>query len=255
MRALPLLAKAAFWLAVASLVVILSAGFGKQLGLWSLGFALMGVLPAGVLIGMIAVAVGAVWLVWSRFADNRANSLYGWAGLVGAIAVIAIPVHAAYVGYTMPPINDITTDTEHPPQFKALLPLRRDATTSPQYPGGETLTWQGEKVTWAEAQKLAYPDIRTYRAFTTPDKLFELALAAAKDMGWQIVAADKKEGRIEATDTTFFFGFTDDIVIRVAPSGEGAKLDIRSKSRVGISDVGANAARIRDYIKTLEGTS
>ena len=254
MRTVPILAKVSFWLAVVSLLVIVSAGFGKQLGLWPMPFALLMMLPAGVLLGAVAAAVGLVWVVWSRMSDNRANGLYGWIGFIGAIAVIAAPVHAAYVGFTVPPINDITTDTEHPPQFVALLGLRKDAQTPPDYPGGKTLTWKGEKVTWAEAQKLAYPDIRTYFAFTTPDKLFDTALKVARDMGWRIVAADKKDGRIEATDTTFFFGFTDDIVIRVAQSGEGAKLDIRSKSRVGISDVGKNAARIRAYRQALEGT-
>ena len=85
-----------------------------------------------------------------------------------------------------------------------------------------------------------------------PDKAFEQALAAARKMGWVIVDANAAEGRIEATDTTFWFGFKDDIVIRVNPSDHGSRVDIRSVSRVGKSDVGMNARRIRKYLKELK---
>ena len=68
-------------------------------------------------------------------------------------------------------------------------------------------------------------------------------------MGWNIVAKDPSQGRIEATDTTFWFGFTDDVVIRITPMGSGARLELRSVSRVGVSDVGTNAARIRSFVK------
>jgi uncharacterized protein (DUF1499 family) len=70
-------------------------------------------------------------------------------------------------------------------------------------------------------------------------------------MGWQIVDANASEGRIEATDTTFWFGFKDDIVIRVAATSGGSRIDVRSVSRVGRSDVGTNAKRIRCYLKRL----
>jgi uncharacterized protein (DUF1499 family) len=76
-------------------------------------------------------------------------------------------------------------------------------------------------------------------------------LAAARAQGWEIVAAVPAEGRIEATDTTRFFGFKDDIVIRVKAEGAGSRVDVRSLSRVGKSDVGKNASRIRAYLIAL----
>lgn len=84
------------------------------------------------------------------------------------------------------------------------------------------------------------------------DKAFEQALAAARKMSWVIVDANAAEGRIEATDTTFWFGFKDDIAIRVIPADKGSRVDIRSVSRVGKSDVGMNAKRIRKYMKELK---
>jgi uncharacterized protein (DUF1499 family) len=73
-------------------------------------------------------------------------------------------------------------------------------------------------------------------------------------MGWEIAEADAAAGRIEATDTTFWFGFKDDVVIRIRPAEDGGSIvDIRSKSRVGMSDVGANAARIRAFRDRLTG--
>ena len=88
-------------------------------------------------------------------------------------------------------------------------------------------------------------------ALVSPEALFRRAGRAAYGMGWNIVAVAPDEGRIEATDTSLFFGFTDDIVIRVKPSGMGARLDIRSEARAGEKDWGRNADRIRAYMKRL----
>jgi uncharacterized protein (DUF1499 family) len=84
-----------------------------------------------------------------------------------------------------------------------------------------------------------------------PGAAFHVALATARDMGWAIVAADSSAGRIEATATTTWFGFKDDVVIRIEPDPKGSRVDIRSESRVGGSDVGTNAARIQAYEKRL----
>ena len=84
-----------------------------------------------------------------------------------------------------------------------------------------------------------------------PAIAFEHALEAARAQGWEIVDADESQGRIEATATTFWFGFKDDVVIRIRGAGGGSAVDMRSKSRVGLSDTGTNAARIRDYFDKL----
>ena len=80
-----------------------------------------------------------------------------------------------------------------------------------------------------------------------PDAAFAAAESAARSMGWEMVGSDAAAGRIECTDTTAYFGFKDDVVIRIRAEGAGTRLDIRSKSRVGLSDVGTNAQRIRDF--------
>ena len=141
-----------------------------------------------------------------------------------------------------PRIHDITTDTDNPPQFVALLAVRQKA------PNGATYGGAGI----AQAQKAAYPDITPAQLETPPDRAFERALDAAQRMGWKIIAADKAQGRIEATATTFWLRFKDDVVIRIAAAGSGSRLDVRSMSRVGRSDFGANAKRIRAFLKQLQ---
>ena len=104
---------------------------------------------------------------------------------------------------------------------------------------------------YREIQAEFYPDIQPATLDDPPAQAFDKALAAAEAQGWEIVAAVPDEGRIEATDTTFWFGFKDDVVIRLAADGAGTRLDIRSSSRVGMGDVGANAKRIRAYLESL----
>jgi uncharacterized protein (DUF1499 family) len=123
----------------------------------------------------------------------------------------------------------------------AVLPLRASAPNP--------TTYGGTKI--AGLQRRAYPDLGPAILNTPPPHAFEQALATVRAMGWDLVAADQKAGRIEATDTTFWFGFKDDVVIRVRPSEGGSRIDVRSLSRVGGGDVGTNANRIRAYLRKL----
>ena len=122
-----------------------------------------------------------------------------------------------------------------------MLPLRKNATNPADYGGPEI----------AAQQHSAYPDIQPLALPIPNQQAFTQALQAAEAMGWAIVATNPVEGRIEATDTTFWFGFKDDIVVRIQPRGDGSRVDIRSVSRVGKSDVGTNAQRIRAYSRRL----
>ena len=101
------------------------------------------------------------------------------------------------------------------------------------------------------SKKKAYPDLAPEILDALPDAVFKHALAAARTLGWNIVSAVPGEGRLEATDTTFWFGFKDDVVVRVVAEGTRSRVDVRSVSRVGRSDVGANARRIRAFLKEL----
>src|SRR5207245_2074399 len=103
----------------------------------------------------------------------------------------------------------------------------------------------------AAQQHRAYPDLRPVTLPEPPPRAFERALAVARAQGWEIVESSPAEGRIEATDTTRWFGFKDDVVVRVRPEGAGSRVDVRSLSRVGRSDVGKNAARLRAYLRAL----
>ena len=126
-----------------------------------------------------------------------------------------------------------------------ILTLRDGAVNPADYGGPEV----------AAKQQQAYPDIVPLLLNVPPGRAFERALAAAKAKGWDIVASDPAGGRIEATDTTFWFGFKDDVVVRVTPLPTGSRVDARSLSRVGVGDVGANAARVRAFLAAVKAGS
>ena len=157
------------------------------------------------------------------------------------MAVLWVPWNWRRTAESVPPIHDITTDTGNPPEFVDILPLRADAPNPAAH--------EGDSI--AAIQRAAYPDVQPLALDLPPDRAFEAALEAARSMGWEIVAAEPDQGRIEATDTTFWFGFEDDVVIRVTPAAGGSRVDVRSVSRVGRSDVGTNAKRIREYLDEL----
>ena len=140
-----------------------------------------------------------------------------------------------------PPIHDITTDTNDPPLFVDILPLRAGARNSAVYGGSQV----------AALQQAAYPDIAPVDLMIAPAAAFAKALATANAMGWALVATDSSSGRIEATATTRVFRFRDDVVIRIRPRDGGSRLDIRSVSRLGGRDLGKNASRIRKFIVHL----
>ena len=165
--------------------------------------------------------------------------------LVPALALTLLsfvpPMHQVRIARSVPPIHDISTDLENPPAFVAIMPIRAGAPNTAVHAGAEL----------AEQQRRGYPDLKPRVFARPPGEVFELALAAAKEMNWEIVAAVPEEGRIEAMATTFWFGFTDDLVVRVVAHEKGSRLDVRSVSRVGVSDIGANARRIRKFLALL----
>ena len=138
-----------------------------------------------------------------------------------------------------PPIHDITTDTVNPPEFVDILPLRADAPNPPDYRGSED----------AEQQLAAYPEIKPLELDVTPAEAMALAESAARAMEWELITVAPGEGRLEAVATTAWFGFKDDMVVRVRGTAEGSVIDARSVSRVGVSDVGANARRVLDFLE------
>jgi len=219
--------------------VLVIGGPGYRLGLWDLGFGLLGVFRYALYLGAAAAASAILFLLSSRWRSGQVGVLLGALAL-GAL-VAAAPVYVRSKAQSLPFIHDITTDTVEPPAFVAVLPLRDDAPNPPQYAGPEV----------AAQQRAAYPDLQSLDVALAPDALFQTALDTVRQQGWEIIAAVGAQGRIEATDTTFWYGFKDDVVIRIRPTTDGSRLDIRSKSRVGASDLGVNAARIRAFLTDL----
>lgn len=236
--------------AVAMLALVL--GVLALLGMLSAGplycFGLIGLRPAfswmglGAQAGVVAIVIGLIGLVLALLLRRRRPAAHALLGIVLGLLAFVPPWMFRQNASQVPPIHDISTDTIDPPKFETLLPLRADAPNSPDYAGA----------TIAAQQQQAYPDIQTLRFDVAPAAVFEAALKTAMAMGWAIEAQAPAQGRIEATATTFWFGFKDDVVIRIQAGAQGTRLDIRSVSRVGKSDVGKNAARIRDFRTRLE---
>lgn len=230
-----------FGVAVIGLLMILIAGPGHRLGWWDFrtGFA---ILRWGVYIGAVAFVLSLIACITARPGGQRRGFLWALLGLVIAAVTAGVPFGWRYQAQQVPRIHDITTDTQNPPRFDAILPLRADIPNPAEY-GGPGV---------AAKQHQAYPDIKPAQFDFPKQKVFEQAVAVAQEMGWEIVAAEPSEGRIEATDTTFWFGFKDDVVIRITATASGSRVDMRSVSRVGLSDVGTNAQRIRSFLERLE---
>lgn len=230
----------------------LAAPLGIWLGLWEFDTGILilfnpnslNVTTVAPWVAIVAAVIGVGSLL---LGGNRVMA--GIALLGAAAAGLAYSIPESYrPAPELPLIHDITTDTQDPPEFVDVLPLRADAPNTAVYGGGENQTPES----LAAEQRRGYPDIESQRFAESPDVVFARALDAAHALGWEIVAEVPAEGRIEATDTTFWFRFKDDIVVRIRPDGNGTVLDARSVSRVGLSDTGTNAARLRRYFAEIQ---
>jgi uncharacterized protein (DUF1499 family) len=201
--------------AIAAPLLLMSSGLGVRFGLWgfSIGFML---LRWSLIVGLAAAAGALVGL--SIPGVRRGFALPLVIALALGLGTAWVPFEFQRRARAVPPINDIATDLQTP---------------------------------YADQQRQAYPDIQPLRLPVPPAQAYPEALAAAQAMGWEIVSRDPVAGRFEAVDTTLWFGFKDDVTVRVAADGTGSRVDVRSKSRVGKSDIGTNAKRIRAYLQRL----
>jgi len=222
--------------------VLLAGPVGYRLGIVPLRVALQTLLRWGGYGAIAAAIVSLAGLVatLTRPREARRGILLAAISLLAGVVLIGIPGRFR-LGPPKPPIHDITTDMQEPPEYVAVLPLRVNVPNTTEY-GGEKI---------ASQQRAAYPDLQPLILNVPPPQAFDRALATVREMGWELVAADATAGRIEATDTTFWFGFKDDVVIRVRAADRGSRVDVRSLSRVGGGDAGTNAKRIRAYLDAL----
>jgi len=223
---------------IAVLLVAL-AGPLYKFGMIELATAFAG-FKFGVFVGIAALILLVIQLLFKRSTASVGSALIS---AVLAITAIAIPVSMMDTAKKVPPIHDISTDLVNPPAFVAIAPLRADAPNPAAYAGIEV----------AEQQRKAYPDLQTLRYNQSQPELVAATKQAIENLGWELVNIDVDSGIVEATDTTAWFGFEDDVVVRVTDNGDVRLIDIRSKSRVGGSDLGKNAERIHNFINELDG--
>ncbi|MCQ8877915.1 DUF1499 domain-containing protein [Pseudoalteromonas shioyasakiensis] len=192
--------------------------------------------------GVFAAIAGLVLLlVQAGFYRKTIHwPLFAISGVFAVVAIV-MPLSIMSKAKSVPPIHDISTDVVTPPEFVAIAKLRADAPNPAKYAGAET----------AAQQLKAYPSLTTLTFKENTKHVIRVSIDSVKSLGWELVSADVEGGIIEATDTTLWFGFKDDVVIRVTAKGDGSELDIRSKSRVGKSDLGKNAERISQFITLL----
>lgn len=191
----------------------------------------------------VFVAGAAIILIILQALLMRKSIRWGTTTLYAIMALIAVALPVSMMGKasSVPAIHDITTDITNPPEFVAIAPLRADAPNDINYAGGEVATQQLK----------AYPEIRT-QLFAQPiENVYAAAEQTVDAMGWERVSTGADENTIEATDTTLWFGFKDDVVIRLTAKDDDTLVDMRSKSRVGRSDLGKNAERVNAFMEAL----
>ena len=207
-------------------------------GVVDLGTAFTG-FKFGVFAGIATLILLVLQILFKRKTVTLGSTIM--ALLLSTIA-IAIPLSMLNKGKSVPPIHDISTDLVNPPEFVAIAPLRADAPNPVEYAGVEVAT----------QQRAAYPELQTLNYTQSKSELVEATKQAIDHLGWQLVNIDADQGIIEATDRTMWFGFKDDVIVRITDNGSERLVDIRSKSRVGGSDLGKNAERIHDFIEELD---
>jgi uncharacterized protein (DUF1499 family) len=228
--------------ALPALALLAAGPLGWRAGWWSYRIAFATLMPYAFYCGVGAIAVSGLALAMSLRPGARGGLAPALLGLAIGAATAYFPWHASAMRGVYPPINDITTDFGDPPSLDFAAGMRvAEAGAPPAYPGADT----------AAVQQKSYPGIAPAVLDLPPERAFDRALAVAEGKGWTIVKADRAAGIIDAYDRSFWFGFTDDIAIRIRAAGAGSRIDIRSASRQGRGDFGVNAARVRAFLAAL----
>lgn len=220
------------YLAITFLLILPLSVLTIRAGGWQQGLLLYAISCSGAAILLIF----SLWLMMFR-------GYAPWRSQIAARAAINLPGALLLLAMTLgsgdyPRIHDITTNPDNPPEFSAAYKQRGD--------GSNSLRIKPESLA---LQREAYPDLQTIVTQIPIDQAFDQAAATAEAMGWEIYYRDPNEGIIEAVDTTEIMAFRDDIVIRVRSNASGTLIDLRSVSRVGRGDLGANAERIRNFTR------
>ncbi|GAA0488564.1 hypothetical protein GCM10009096_34410 [Parasphingorhabdus litoris] len=242
-------------LAVAAVIVFFGSAFGAGIGLWGWQAGLSA-LPWTGLVALIALIVAIVGILLDRRKERKTRWRLLGLGTIVSLGFIGYLASYAMTLASLPAIHDITTDLADPPEFSALT-LRADNWDN--IPGADDSAMRGmnPRQRWATLHQDAYPDIRSVRINQPVAEVIEKSKRLAEDRGWEVANVDPASGHLEATATISLFRFKDDVVIRAraAENGQASIIDMRSVSRVGIHDLGANAKRVRQFLSDLSGTT
>jgi uncharacterized protein (DUF1499 family) len=229
------LARVGLWLGLLSLLTLAAGPVLAHLA-WVRPFSGFRIFLLGLLLGVVVLLLGALALFATRSGAARADRARAWSAFsCGAVASLLL-IGLAGGGRGLPLINDITTSPDDPPPYQTAPTLPENRGRDFVYPAGN-----------AALERAAYPDLAPLELALPPAEAFARALRAAQALGWQVTRSDPEAGALEATSTSRIFRFVDDVVVRVRADGAGARIDVRSKSRDGTGDLGANAARIRAF--------
>ena len=225
-----------FVLVVLSVLAAMSGPLGSRQGWWDYTGAVR-VIQWAAYAGALSSLLCLSGLILARPGGRRRGFVFSLLGVVIIVPILYFLYSWKQAKQNLPPIQDITTNTDNPPKFW-------NAPNSRIY-GGEGI---------ASLQKEAYPDIKPLELPVSADRAFDLALEVIRDKGWKLWEPDRAEKHIEATEKTFWFGFSDDVVIHITALGKKrSRVDMRSVSRFGGGgDGGTNARRIRDFFKALK---
>lgn len=222
--------------------VLLPVGaLGSKFGIWGFQAGFLA-LAAGTVLAVLGIVTGLAAVFVSRKRGYSADMPSLFIGLGVCSLIIALMGMQFYTASSVPPIHNISTDVNDPPQFAAVISLRGE--------GSNPLEYNTEQL--APLQQEAYPWVQPLALSVSRDEALSRVEGVLETLGLEVVAVDRNAGIVEATATTFWFGFKDDVVVRVRDNGAGSIVDIRSVSRVGQSDLGANARRIGQIIDALE---
>ena len=236
--------KTLFYGGIAAGALLVVGALGSRAGLWpfNLGFL---VAAAGIAVAAAVTLWGLGGLVVVVRRSLRPELPALLAGLAVSLVVLGAFALQLVRLYSVPPIYQVTTDIDDPPAFDAVAGLRPAGSNPHDYDPAQPIL----DTTLAEAQRAAWPELTSLHTPLDPDAALDRAVAVIEDMGMAVVNVDADAGIVEATDTTVWFGFEDDVVVRVRGDGGGAVVDARSVSRVGVSDLGANARRVLRFLE------
>ena len=247
------LASASLWIIGAGVLLVVLSGPLTRMGIVKFGPGLMTLAAGG---GLLAIGILTGAAGWIGAAAKRVAIRAGSVAIALTIALVLFGYLLTQLvrAFGVPPIHEISTDLADPPAFVAIRAIRAETpgVNPVDYVADQKMNNERGTLNVPDAQRQSYPDIQPLVLSVPASEAFTRAEQVVRALGWEVQESASAEGRLEATATTTFFGFKDDVVVRVRSEGAGSRVDVRSKSRVGLGDAGANAKRVRAFLAAMQ---